>query len=322
VCLDEVELKADGTASGNVLQDYMDVTIHEVAHVLGHSSNSYRFFWDPDTGKPRSERPFEPKTVTCVDGQERTLILPDENTMVFATGNDGRIAATIVTPKVAAVARNQFDCPSLAGAQLENKPTRDDSCAGDHWDEALFYPEALTSVISPTSNIMSALTLALMEDSGWYRADYGQSRISPWGLGKGCKFPEGPCLTINDDKQTVVPEYSLGAFCSQGNEKGCSPELTHKLACTVLDYYYLVPQELPPEQYQYFPKEPTTGGPAEADYCPVYGSPYNNKNVGKILHVSREEQNTWRFANDDFLSTLGELDCTNARNNPSLNVYK
>jgi len=87
VCLDNIVLKDDGTATPDVEGDYMDVTIHEVCHVLGHSSNSYRFFWDPDTGEPRTPRPFESRTVTCVDGNTRSLILPAENTMKFFEGN-------------------------------------------------------------------------------------------------------------------------------------------------------------------------------------------------------------------------------------------
>ena len=160
VCLSGIILNSDGTSSPDVVQDYIDVTIHEVAHVLGHSSNSYRFFWDPETGTERTARPFTESTVTCVDGVERALVLPDTNTMEIGIDDRGRRFATIVTPKVRAIARNQFDCQSLGGAALENQPTRAESCVGDHWDERLFYPEALSGVISPTSNILYELLIA------------------------------------------------------------------------------------------------------------------------------------------------------------------
>ena len=188
VCLDSISVRPDGTASDAVTQDYMDVSIHEVGHVLGHSSNSYRFFWDPETGEPRTPRPFSARTVTCVNGEERSLLLPGDSTMIFETDDRGTRYASIVTPKVRQMARNQFDCQSLEGGRLENQPTRAESCTGDHWDERLFYPEALSGVISPTTNILSSLTLALMEDSGWYKANYTMSRMSPWGLGAGCEF--------------------------------------------------------------------------------------------------------------------------------------
>ena len=45
----------------------------------------------------------------------------------------------------------------------------------------MYYPEALSGVISPTTNVLSPLTLALLEDSGWYRANYTKAHVSPWG---------------------------------------------------------------------------------------------------------------------------------------------
>jgi len=213
VCLDNIQLNSDGTATPDIVQDYVDVTIHEVGHVLGHSSNSYRFFWDPETGEPRTARPFSERTVTCVGGEEKSLVLPDSSTMEFGVDSSDRRYAAIVTPKVRAIARNQFDCQTLLGAPLENQPTRAESCTGDHWDERLFYPEALSGVISPTTNILSSLTLALFEDSGWYLANYTSSQMSPWGLGVGCDFVEKPCLLNNTQGETFVPEYSEGFFC-------------------------------------------------------------------------------------------------------------
>jgi Leishmanolysin len=134
-CLEQIELKSDGTASESIIQDNVDVAIHEAAHVLGMSSNSYRFFWDSETGSPRTPRPFETSTVTCVDGVNRSLIIPSEDTMQFFVTDDGDRYASIVTPKVRTIARNQFNCQSMAGAQLENQPTGTESCTGDHWDE-------------------------------------------------------------------------------------------------------------------------------------------------------------------------------------------
>jgi hypothetical protein len=291
VCLENIQLGADGVASESVLQDYVDVTIHEMGHVLGHSSNSYRLFWDPTTGQPRTARPFTERAVTCVDGQTKTLALPDEGTMTFGQDTSGRAYAYMVTPKVREIARNQFNCPSLIGAPLENQPTRTDSCTGDHWDERLFYPEALSGVISPTTNILSSLTLALLEDSGWYKANYTNSRMSPWGLGVGCDFVEQPCIV--DGK---VPDYAKGFFCDTAGSKGCSSEHTHKMACTVLDYTLYESDMLPTDPYVYFADDVAKGGPRQADYCPVYGTTFNNLNAE-------------------------QLDCRNAANTPTLNVF-
>jgi len=275
VCLEQVEIdKATGTASPSVIQDNVDVLIHEAAHVLGMSSNSFRFFRDSITGRPLTERPFKYTAVTCVDEVERNVMLPNANTLRFFIADNGQRYATIVTPKVATVARNQFDCQLLQGAPLENQPTGSQSCTGDHWEERLFYSEALSGVISPTTNLISPLTLALMEDSGWYKANYSLARIIPWGHGRGCDFVSKPCIVPNNEGIVSIPDYGKGFFCTQSAVRGCSSELTHKMACTVLNYDLYFPVVLPPDNMAYFRDQPTQGGPRQADYCPLYGSTY------------------------------------------------
>ena len=311
VCLDQIDLDEDGTASDATVQDNVDVAIHEVAHVLGHSSNSYRFFWDSETGLERTARPFSTRTVTCVDDVERNLLLPDETTMKFSQAPNGQRYASIVTPRVRAVARNQFDCQSLEGAKLENQPTGSDSCTGDHWDEHDYYPEALSGVISPTTNVLSHLTLALMEDSGWYKANYTQGGNSPWGLGAGCPFVEEPCVTVSPETgEAVIPEYGQGYFCLEGSERGCSPALTHKMACTVIDYFYILPRDLPPEHFQYFLEEPTKGGPRQADFCPLFGSTYGGLDAEGLAcedTANAESLNIYRYVVGDLVAYYPKL---------------
>ncbi|KAL3789701.1 hypothetical protein ACHAWO_001049 [Cyclotella atomus] len=319
-CLDQIEIDDDGTASDSIIDDNVDVAIHECAHVLGMSSNSYRFFWDPDTGLPRTYRPFEARTVVCVNGKEMTLILPSDNTMKFFIATNGQRYASIVTPKVATVARNQFDCQELNGAQLENQPTGENSCTGDHWDERMFYPELLSGVISPTTNYLSPLTLALLEDSGWYMANYTKSNVSPWGHGVGCDFVSSPCLVGGGNgRDGSVPSYGKGFFCNKASSRGCSPGATHKMACTVIDYS-LRGSSVPDSQFQYF-SDSGIGGPREGDYCPVYGSVYSgykaeeldcrissNNNAIDVIYSEQYGENSMCFE-----TTSGEGRCYNAR---------
>lgn len=159
-CLDQIQLNDQGTAHPSVIEDNVDVAIHEAAHVFGMSSNSYRYFWNPDSDppQPRTSRPFTPVTVQCVDGVSRKLSIPDQNTLQFLTAENGQRYATIVTPKVQTVVRNHFNCQDLEGAHLENQPTGSNSCTGDHWDERQFYPESLSGVISPTTVILSPVS--------------------------------------------------------------------------------------------------------------------------------------------------------------------
>mmetsp|Transcript_17315 Transcript_17315/g.26793 ORF Transcript_17315/g.26793 Transcript_17315/m.26793 type:complete len:459 (+) Transcript_17315:438-1814(+) len=260
------------------------------------SSNSFRYFWDPETGEPRTKRPPQTRTVTCVDGNRRSLPLPDENTMKFFLSPHGQRYASVVTPKVRAVVRNQFDCQNLAGAQLENQPTGSESCTGDHWDERVFYTEAMSGVISVTTNILSHVTLALFEDSGWYKSNYTMGKMDPFGLGAGCDFVTEKCLLPGTKGQPAIPEHSRGYFCNAEGKIGCSAALTHKLACSVSNYEDQWPRALPPNQFQYFPDSPASGGPRQADYCPIYGHTIGGKDAS-------------------------QLDCTNPNNLDPLNLY-
>mmetsp|Transcript_6734 Transcript_6734/g.15581 ORF Transcript_6734/g.15581 Transcript_6734/m.15581 type:complete len:972 (+) Transcript_6734:97-3012(+) len=319
-CLDQIELDDRGRASDSVMQDNIDVAVHEAAHVLGMSSNSYRFFWDPDNGRERTARPFTYRGVICVDGVERNLILPDDNTMKFFIATSGQRYASIVTPTVATVARNQFNCPELNGAQLENQPTGENSCTGDHWDERMYYPEALSGVISPTTVVLSPLTLALLEDSGWYRANYTRANVSPWGHGVGCDFVSQPCLVGGGNgRDGSLPSYSRGFFCNKASSRGCSPAYTHKMACTVIDFQ-VRGTYLPDKQFQYF-ADAAVGGPREADYCPVYGSVYSgmkpeeldcripsNDDAIDVIYSEEYGDNSMCFE-----TTSGEGRCYNAR---------
>lgn len=42
--------------------------------------------------------------------------------------------------------------------------------------------------------VYSRLTLALMEDTGWYRANYDKAQDLVWGQGLGCAFAKKSCL--------------------------------------------------------------------------------------------------------------------------------
>jgi hypothetical protein len=105
--------------------------------------------------------------------------------------------------------------------------------------------------------------------------------MSPWGLGVGCDFVNKPCL-ISEQGDPLIPEYSRGFFCNSESKKGCSPEHSTKMACSVIDYQYYVPQTSIPEDFVYFLESPSLGGPEQGDYCPVFGSPYSSKTADQL----------------------------------------
>jgi hypothetical protein len=69
----------------------------------------------------------------------------------------------------------------------------------------------MSAFYSTATSIISPLTLALLEDSGWYKGNYSATEISPFGHAAGCPFVEEDCIVDGGD----VPSYSKGFFCNE-----------------------------------------------------------------------------------------------------------
>ena len=185
----------------------VDIAQHELGHILGFSSWMFKYYRNPD-GSPRTARPFSPSLATCNDGSREAIIFP-ENTLQEYVSAEGERSYIVITPRVQQVVRNFFDCQEMEGARLHNSQG---SCIGSHWHERLFFGESMSPVFVTGSdvnqNALSALTLSLMEDTGWYQVDYRGADIPEFGLGAGCDFVDSKC--IQNDK---VPSWGKGMFC-------------------------------------------------------------------------------------------------------------
>jgi hypothetical protein len=155
----------------------------------------------------------------------------------------------------------------------------------------LYYTEIMSAVFSQSVNVLSPLTLAYLEDSGWYRANYESEyvKISAFGHGAGCDFVEGNCI---DPDTGDVPYAFEEMFCneptsisssgaidtSSSGPQTCDPSHTQKAYCDLVNTNELVAignqataLENPPASFQYFEGRPelrplilTT-----ADFCPI-----------------------------------------------------
>lgn len=96
----------------------------------------------------------------------------------------------MITPKVKSYAKKHYGCESATGIALEDEGTS--GTIGSHWDRALVGHEMMTGTQIIDSRY-SALTLSLLEDSGWYKADYSQADTLNWGKNKGCEFYNSQC---------------------------------------------------------------------------------------------------------------------------------
>eukprot|EP01017_Pseudomicrothorax_dubius_P014889 TRINITY_DN17391_c0_g1_i1.p1 TRINITY_DN17391_c0_g1~~TRINITY_DN17391_c0_g1_i1.p1 ORF type:complete len:340 (-),score=50.93 TRINITY_DN17391_c0_g1_i1:7-1026(-) len=136
-------------------------------HVLGMSIHQYQNF---------------------VDENEKTLPIDKILKEVVIRGEKTSI---VVLPKVVDWARKHFNCPELEGVELENQGPQ--GSRGSHWERRAFFNEIMTSSLFPRS-VLSGVTLALLESTGWYKIDHSVAQILKFGMGKTCKFLDTPCI--------------------------------------------------------------------------------------------------------------------------------
>jgi len=233
--------------------------VHELLHAMGFSSGSWPLFRNAD-GTPKTPREADGLPsygpVTCTDGTTGNDFAVDASTLAVSTQR-GTTVMELVTPKVASVARDVFGCTTLTGAPLENQPTSSGSCRGSHWEQRLLMSELMASTTSHVS-IYSALTLALLEDSGWYTANYSMAHPLLWGRGKGCDWASEKCVCASSG--------TAAGFCDESSPtNACTPDHRAKGYCNMVNYGGSLPTE-----YQYFTDATKGGSLVQADYCPYY----------------------------------------------------
>jgi hypothetical protein len=283
----------------HVQTDMGDVAVHELGHILAFAAYLYKFFRHAD-GTPRTPRPFLEQPVTCVDGSQIIAKAPSNNTVQLVEALDGRLSYSMVTPRVRQVARNQLNCQEAVGARLEDQQ----GCVGSHWHERLFFGEVMSPALSVSSeNVLSPLTLALMEDSGWYEVDYTGASIPSFGLGAGCDFVTGECIV--DDQ---VPEWGKGYFCDSpirfvdgeiqvnsrtDNNIVCDPSHRAWTLCDLWDEA-TVPRDLiaiPESSKRYFSDNDLVPSFTLAEYCPI-----PSKSLG--LDCTKDDEYTPSFVGE------------------------
>ena len=88
--------------------------------------------------------------------------------------------------------------------------------------------------------VMSDMTLAFLEDLGYYEVNYYTGGLFRFGKNQGCSFFQKRCVY---GEGTLFPNE----FCYKSNEPFCSGSLTSKGNCFIAKYVNLLP-----EKYRYF----------------------------------------------------------------------
>ncbi|EYB88154.1 hypothetical protein Y032_0252g247 [Ancylostoma ceylanicum] len=143
----------------NEMSQWLSTIKHELIHAFVFSTSHFQNYVG---AKP----PIQKKPIPIVPGIIEKFTRPDWET---SKGKSSHDVYMIVTPKVREEARKYFHCDSLEGAEIENQGGSGTS--GSHWEKRVFENEAMSGVATQVYAV-SRLTLALFEDSGWYKVNY------------------------------------------------------------------------------------------------------------------------------------------------------
>ncbi|KAK7195270.1 major surface protease gp63 [Novymonas esmeraldas] len=160
----------------------------------------------------------------------------------------------IMSPRVAAQARAHFGCEKQTFLELEDKGGEGTELS--HWKRRSMKDDLMAG--NTVAGIYSAITIAVMEDTGFYKGNYAMAEPMIYGRNAGCELVQEKCVVNGVSR---FPEM----FCGSANRDKlvCTSDRLGVGNCKIVNH----DSRLPP-QFQYF-SSPTLGGEdEEMDYCP------------------------------------------------------
>ena len=169
--------------------------------------------------------------------------------------NRGKTVNAIAFPAMLARARESFACQGLEGLEYEDFVPIDASPAkAFFWDSRVMPQDLLASTLTSDA-IMSDITLALFEDSGWYKVNFAYSQQIKLGLAAKCPWHEEKCI--------VEEKSQFDAFCDQHTELyQCDGLGLGYGECFITQHEWIPPHES-------YISNPHLGGKEAFDYCPT-----------------------------------------------------
>ncbi|CCW71255.1 unnamed protein product [Phytomonas sp. Hart1] len=185
-----------------------------------------------------------------------SIRLFNRRNMIDAVSVRGKPPSYVLkSPKVVEVARAHYGCSTMQYMELE-----DDGGLGaisSHWKMR----NAKDELMAPTdsANFYTAITIAAMEDTGYYKGNYRNVQSMVWGKNAGCMLFDEKCV-INGVSQ--MPEMFCDRKTASISEFKCSSNRLGIGNCT-MEYHDSLPT-----YFQYF-SDTTMGGKfGWMDYCP------------------------------------------------------
>ncbi|KAK7199473.1 major surface protease gp63 [Novymonas esmeraldas] len=180
----------------------------------------------------------------------------------------------IKSPMVVAQARAHFGCKEQTFLELEDMGGEGTRLS--HWKQRSMKDDLMAG--SSVAGIYSAITIAAMEDTGFYKGNYAMAEPMMYGRNAGCGVVTDKCV-VNGVSQ--FPEMFCGS--ADTTKLVCASDRLGVGDCNIINY----DSPLPP-QFQYFSDATLGGADVKMDYCP-YVEPYDDTKCsfdGRFLNGS------------------------------------
>ena len=192
--------------------------LHEALHVLGFSQASYPYFRDCAAGSvDNSSGDFVCSPRVPRDGNGQPVLGSSGSVpgVVRITGG----VQYVYSPGVVTAARQYFGCASLTDVPLEDEGSG--TSAGQHWEARVLAYDVMNSVITVglgSRYFVSDVTLALLNDSGWYQTAQppgitAEVEAGQWGRGEGCGFLECASVSTTATAEPTAPASLTTCSC-------------------------------------------------------------------------------------------------------------
>ena len=212
-------------------KEYLQTTlIHEFTHILGFSQYFFEQFYHNIVTKP---------------------------------DKFGISRYYLNSAKLLAVAKKYYNCDTLEGVELENQGG--EGTEASHWEARILLGEYMCGYSYSEEQVISEFTLAVLEDSGYYKANYYTGGLMRFGKHKGCAFLEEKCInpTTHKTKEEFENEFFDSFNPSNGLDASCSSGRQSRT------YKIILGVENLNEEFKYF-ENPVWAGYEPADYCPTF----------------------------------------------------
>ena len=223
--------------------------LHEFTHILGFLINMFQYF---------------PGGI---------------NKVLKSQFDSRRINRTyIITPKVVNLAKEYYKCSNLIGLELENQ--EDGVNPSSHWEARILLGEYMNLEQYTPEVVISDFTLALLEDSGWYKVNYFTGGLMRFGKHKGCNFLKNDCCDSNG-KTVFKNEF----FDKDDNgEPSCSSGRLSRTYCETKEY-----SSFSINVFNRFSQNGATNGiggkTKNADYCFGFTNNDDEEQDSKTIYV-------------------------------------